>query len=707
MEPEQQLLRFGTLLQRLGAFPDRELIHQLTECARLALQSGGHDLARRIAAAMLDVLDCAATAADRRVPLFYALDSIVKNVGDAYQPLLATRIFAAFTLAFDSVQERDRTRLHHVLKTWNERQIFAEHLDGINALVAPWHARVAANAALARAAAAPARTPPATAAAAAGKRPRGAPPNGRGEAHPAPPQRFDAARAPPRATPPRGGYDGGDTRRPLEGAEAMRAAAAAVAATGAQGHAPQYVEYAAQPQYVGQRPRLNADSAAFRRLPPKRGRAGYPAGAAAAAPPPARAPRAPTAGGGSLAVGVPAAPASAAVVDAAARGELRQMLENLGEPGEMTLEELAATRPEIHAILLDKVRADLAAAPRLAPAGDRGAADRRATSWSKAVRPGPPFGADEQSFLRHARDVVSSLEARAAAAAGGRAPPSATAALAACARDVAQHLDMLVRRRLARDDRPAPTVTAVLQAAKRVYADGDATNALPQERLAALRRLANAVPRRPVALEPRARLPVDAAAPPCRATLDALYDRTAQCADDGLRFATQRDLAAHMDVVYRRNRERRERAPGTAARPWGPSRDAWLDGDTAAAFGDGGVAAGAAGAAAADDGAAVDDSATDCAVPADCATTRCRVCGEQFEIFWHDARDEWLLRDAVRAAAAAGDDGAEEEVVVHRGCRDATSGPDGALRADHLLPAAPRDGDGADDGDGARGDGAS
>merc|ERR1711903_322666 len=120
----------------------------------------------------MDVLDDGengATAAERRVPLFYALDSVVKNVGDVFQPLLSVLVRAAFGRAFAACAEKDKTRLHHVLRTWNEKSaaaartppssfsrsdptagggpdrarragIFAEHLDDLNALVAPWRA---------------------------------------------------------------------------------------------------------------------------------------------------------------------------------------------------------------------------------------------------------------------------------------------------------------------------------------------------------------------------------------------------------------------------------------------------------------------------------------------------------------------------------------------------------------------------------------
>ena len=188
MDPDQQVARLEKLIVRLGGFPDRDLIHQITECGRLGLRTGGQALAERMCAAIMDVLDDGengATAAERRVPLFYALDSVVKNVGDVFQPLLSVRVRAAFERAFAACAEKDKTRLHHVLRTWNEKSaaaartppssfsrsdptagggpdrarragIFAEHLDDLNALVAPWHAALVARASAADAAAGPA-----------------------------------------------------------------------------------------------------------------------------------------------------------------------------------------------------------------------------------------------------------------------------------------------------------------------------------------------------------------------------------------------------------------------------------------------------------------------------------------------------------------------------------------------------------------------
>ena len=113
MDPDQQVARLEKLIVRLGGFPDRDLIHQITECGRLGLRTGGQALAERMCAAIMDVLDDGengATAAERRVPLFYALDSVVKNVGDVFQPLLSVRVRAAFGRAFAACAEKDKTQ---------------------------------------------------------------------------------------------------------------------------------------------------------------------------------------------------------------------------------------------------------------------------------------------------------------------------------------------------------------------------------------------------------------------------------------------------------------------------------------------------------------------------------------------------------------------------------------------------------------------
>ena len=54
MEPAQQLARLNKLIERLGAFPDRDVIHQLTETAKVGLKTGGMELAGEMCTAMMD-----------------------------------------------------------------------------------------------------------------------------------------------------------------------------------------------------------------------------------------------------------------------------------------------------------------------------------------------------------------------------------------------------------------------------------------------------------------------------------------------------------------------------------------------------------------------------------------------------------------------------------------------------------------------------
>ena len=87
--------------------------------------------------------------------------------------------------------------------------------------------------------------------------------------------------------------------------------------------------------------------------------------------------------------------------------------------------------------------------------------------------------------------------------------------------------------------------------------------------------------------------------------------------------------------------------------------------------------------------AVVEEAAAEIPVPADCSVSKCRVCGEQFEIDWDATKDEWVLQDAVRVNADPSPSDDSRTVVVHRLCRDATCGRAGTLTADHLLPDTP------------------
>ena len=707
MEPAQQVARLGKLIERLGNFPDRDVIHQVTETAKVGLKTGGMELAERMTACVMDVLDDAGsdasppagaepTAAERRVPLFYAMDSVVKNVGDVYGPLFGLRVKAAFEKAFAACHDKDKTRLHHVLRTWNEKKIFVESLDDLNALVAPWHAEFAATAVAAATAQAQAQARQqqlaaqhaqklSTAALAAQRlaareeerrraaRQQLAPPVA---AAPPPPRPQFGGQARVGATASRAGLQ---AARAPTGAGAMfaGASAAAAAALGSMGHS-----YVAPPV-------VQAPDFTRRWAPPPRQQQRRPD----AVEPPAKRSR------------VDASDDDDALTRAA-RAKLAELQAGLGEANPMTLEELRSQQPDIHARLLEEAANDVRAAARSRAPTKKGEVkaevSKPATPEKKKKKKVLAFGPDFAAALRevadHADRLLTGLKHRGAAYQRGEAASTMTPDLAAGPEQLCGHLVDVLKTRFVRD---AAKEAARLKArAKLAPDDRDAHDAAHEpppvvvagdELAAALRLARKQAPRanRPVVREPGVfELTTESLAGRANsAAVDALYHGWPdQCKADGTRFMSSEDLAKWMDVVYRKNQLRDSRKKGTTSRPWGPSKAAWKgdrDGEPidVLAFLDADKD---------DDGDDDDDDGAGVAVPSDAEAVKCRICGEKFDIHWDTGANEWILTGAVRVTA---DDG--EGVVVHRGCRDTTCGKRGTLEADALLPVTPR---GPDDG---------
>ena len=57
---------------------------------------------------------------DRKLPAFYVLDSIAKNVGGAYTRCLSQNLYHTFMNAYASVQAPIRKKLDEMVKTWKE-----------------------------------------------------------------------------------------------------------------------------------------------------------------------------------------------------------------------------------------------------------------------------------------------------------------------------------------------------------------------------------------------------------------------------------------------------------------------------------------------------------------------------------------------------------------------------------------------------------
>lgn len=144
------------------------------------------------------------------------------------------------------------------------------------------------------------------------------------------------------------------------------------------------------------------------------------------------------------------------------------------------------------------------------------------------------------------------------------------------------------------------------------------------------------------------------------------------CKQDGTRFGTQVQLDAHMDLLFRRKRARREHK-GEASREWYCTGEQWMtdfgrlglpasgagDSGTDGVGGDGTAGAGG-GEDIPDDGDDIDPDGAEACVPADERYTKCRICGERFEMFYDNDEEEWMYRNACYLRVYGVGDGAGE-----------------------------------------------
>ncbi len=219
------------------------------------------------------------------------------------------------------------------------------------------------------------------------------------------------------------------------------------------------------------------------------------------------------------------------------------------------------------------------------------------------------------------------------------------------------------------------------------------------------------------------------------------------CKQDGTRFATQVQLDAHMDLLFRRKRARREQN-GAASREWYCTAEEWmtdfgrlappagpgaggkeeLDGGEGGGGGGGGEDGGGGGGAE-DDGSP--DGSKSC-VPADERFSKCRICGDRFLMFYDNDEEEWMYRNTcyvtVKGGGGEGEDGEGEgglreeegeegtgevgdgeggaggtrQIIVHKLCLDVS----GLRKQDEitwtdLMPGTPRQRKRPAEGDGA------
>ena len=143
---QPRLQEFRTILQRMGAHPDRALIEKLTSQAR---QAQAHPQAVMELVQFLLVRSLGSSPEACRVPILFVADSILKNVGGAYVAAMEPHIHRAFCESFSVVGGADpgsmtglngQIRLYRMLQTWerNTPPLFPYQTVAIRKFILPW-----------------------------------------------------------------------------------------------------------------------------------------------------------------------------------------------------------------------------------------------------------------------------------------------------------------------------------------------------------------------------------------------------------------------------------------------------------------------------------------------------------------------------------------------------------------------------------------
>ncbi|DAZ92423.1 TPA: hypothetical protein N0F65_000207 [Lagenidium giganteum] len=158
------------------------------------------------------------------------------------------------------------------------------------------------------------------------------------------------------------------------------------------------------------------------------------------------------------------------------------------------------------------------------------------------------------------------------------------------------------------------------------------------------------------------------------------------CRESGLRFKEQSKLDAHLDFLFQYNRAQKERGKGGTSRSWYPDADLWVSDvssdnvpreSTSSSF-----------FVRKESEEDINDSLDKARVPVDEAVTKCRICGDNFSKCWDEEEEEWMYTNAV--IGTIHDGGATQETIFHKYCYDTVMTNSKQITLEHLIPETPQ-----------------
>jgi len=121
---EEQLEEYQEMVDDLGAFPDKVKINSLSMVAE------DHADSRANAAAIYGVirkpLVASNVSSDKKLPLVYVIDSILKNVKGSYIPVIEEDAKTWMPIVYQALPEDKRAKLRKVWNLWKDANIFEE-----------------------------------------------------------------------------------------------------------------------------------------------------------------------------------------------------------------------------------------------------------------------------------------------------------------------------------------------------------------------------------------------------------------------------------------------------------------------------------------------------------------------------------------------------------------------------------------------------